>query len=184
MEVTNHLMPVITGAQGKGKSTFVQQLCSPLKDTMIAVDFDKITDNRELDIWNAHILFLDEMGFASRADIDVVKNRITSPTISGRPMGTNQNVMLRQCATFIGCTNSSTRGLSGLGESRSPARRYEPRYVHEADEQPHQNHARLPVGETPERERPEVCRQAPGLSGSWGGGDFVAGPLPSRHAPS
>ena len=107
LPVTNHLMPVLTGAQGKGKSTFVEALCGPLEDVKVNVDFKIITDGKSLDIWKNYIMFIDEMGFFSKADVDTVKNNITASEITFRGMHTNSNLVVTQSATFIGCSNKS-----------------------------------------------------------------------------
>jgi hypothetical protein len=105
LPVTNHLMPVILGPQGKGKSTFVNKFIAPLKELSLEVNFKAIEDDRNIDIWNSFILFLDEMGYASKADVDTIKNAITANTLTRRPMRSNSKVTVSQNATFIGCSN-------------------------------------------------------------------------------
>src|SRR5690606_33804221 len=93
LKITNHLMPVLLGPQGKGKSTFVLDfLTRPVSELCASTDFSEIQDGRTAELWKHLVLFLDEMGHAAKADIDVIKNRITSPTITYRPMGTNRVV--------------------------------------------------------------------------------------------
>lgn len=111
LPITNHLMPVLTGAQGKGKSTFVAQLCRPLEDSMRAVDFHMLTDSKTADVWGSYILFLDEMGFFTKANVEVVKGRITSEHVPIRSMGTNYSENVQNMATLIGCTNKSLEQL-------------------------------------------------------------------------
>lgn len=105
--VTNHLMPVLTGAQGKGKTEFVKAMTRPLHDLMREVDFGLITDGKTADIWSALILFIDEMGSFTKADVDTVKNVITSTERPIRTMRTNHSTQVRNQATLIGCTNKS-----------------------------------------------------------------------------
>lgn len=106
MPVTNHLMPVLLGSQGVGKSTFVKEvLTKPVAELMSSTDFNMVTDERNKDLWRNFVLFMDEMGFAGKADIDKVKGRITESSITIRPMRTNDTIQVRQCATFIGCSN-------------------------------------------------------------------------------
>lgn len=107
LPVTNHLMPVLTGAQGKGKTEFVKAMTKPLFDLMREVDFNLITDGKTADIWSALILFIDEMGHFSKADVDTVKNVITSTERSIRTMRQNHSASIRNQATLIGCTNKS-----------------------------------------------------------------------------
>ena len=111
MAVTNHLMPVITGAQGKGKTQFVQKMTEPLMAFRREVDFNLITDGKTTDIWSNWILFIDEMGFFKKADVDAVKNVITSETRTIRAMRQNSSNPIRNHATLIGCTNQSLAQL-------------------------------------------------------------------------
>ncbi|MCD1591824.1 virulence-associated E family protein [Qipengyuania citrea] len=131
MDVTNHLMPVLTGSQGKGKSTFVEHLIAPLGDLTRKVDFGLLSDGKTKDIWSASILFIDEMGFFSKADVDQVKNLITSNELSIRTMRTNRSDVVRNCATLIGCTNKS---LGELVRDDTGVRRFaELRYSNDPD---------------------------------------------------
>ena len=111
LPITNHLMPVITGPQGKGKSTFVEAMCAPLKGAMRNVDFSMITDIRNIDIWSSSILFLDEMGHAAKADMETVKKEITGEVSTKRFMHTNGSGQIKQQATLIGCSNKSLSQL-------------------------------------------------------------------------
>jgi hypothetical protein len=112
MPIENHLMPVITGAQGKGKSTFVRDyLLEPVSELVSNTDFGQIEEVRNTEQWRNYVLFLDEMGYAGKADIDNVKNKITAPSVTGRPMRSNDNVQYSQNATFIGCSNKELNQL-------------------------------------------------------------------------
>jgi hypothetical protein len=45
------------------------------------------------------------MGYASKSDVDTIKNAITANTLTRRPMRSNSKVTVSQNATFIGCSN-------------------------------------------------------------------------------
>lgn len=105
LPIFGHLMPVILGPQGIGKSTLVNRILSPVEELRLNVDFKMITDDRNVDIWHSFVMFLDEMGYASKADVDAVKNIISASTLTRRPMRTNGHVTIDQNATFIGCSN-------------------------------------------------------------------------------
>lgn len=107
LTVTNHLMPVLTGAQGKGKTEFVKAMTQPLRDLTREVDFGMLTDGKTTDIWSALILFIDEMGHFTKADVDKVKNVITTTELSIRAMRQNHSAVIRNAATLIGCSNKS-----------------------------------------------------------------------------
>lgn len=111
MPVYDHLMPVILGTQGAGKSTFVRNMMDPITELVLSVDFKMIEDDRNIDIWQAYALFIDEMGFASKANVDTVKNAITASTLTRKPLYTNAKVEIDQNATFIGCSNKTLEQL-------------------------------------------------------------------------
>lgn len=110
-EVKDHLMVVILGPQGIGKTTFVEQMTKPLEELKLDVDFKMIEDPRNIDIWRSYILFLDEMGYASKSDIDDIKKAITAKTLTRRPLYTTTQVQIAQNATFIGCSNKELEQL-------------------------------------------------------------------------
>ncbi|EIZ86486.1 hypothetical protein WYO_0835, partial [Methylobacterium sp. GXF4] len=121
LPVTDHLMPVLLGPQGSGKSTFIRLMTEALAEAMASVDFRMIADDRIIDIWSNFILFIDEMGYATKTDIDAVKNIITAESLSRRPMRTNTLDLVTQNATFIGASNKE---LNELIRDPTGARRF------------------------------------------------------------
>ncbi|MGC5777598.1 VapE domain-containing protein [Methylobacterium sp. NFXW15] len=112
LPITDHLMPVLLGPQGVGKSTLIRDIfLKPLEEVTMNTDFSEITDNRNHDMWRFYVLFMDEMSHAGKADMDTVKNLITLPMLQRRPMGSNDVVNIRQNATFIGCSNKEIEQL-------------------------------------------------------------------------
>ena len=109
--VGHHLMPVLTGRQGSGKTYFLNRLFGPLAELARSADFRAISDDRQIDIWRSYIIFIDEMGYAERSDVDAVKNVITADTLDRRPMRTNDSQTVRQCATLIGASNKKLAEL-------------------------------------------------------------------------
>ena len=116
-DATDH----ITGAQGKGKTQFVERMTAPLDDFKSSTDFGVITDSKTIDIWSSYILFLDEMGLLSKADVDQVKNLITRESAPIRLMKQNSSAQVRNCATFIGCSN---KNLGQLIRDETGVRRF------------------------------------------------------------
>jgi hypothetical protein len=121
LEVTNHLMPVLLGPQGVGKTTWMNRLVAPLGEITASTDFSQVTDDRNIDIWDNYVLILDEMGYASKADIEVVKNIISSGMLLRRVMRSNNAITARQNATFIGASN---RELDQLIRDETGIRRF------------------------------------------------------------
>lgn len=107
LPVTNHIMPVITGPQGTGKSTLVSAMTRFMADCVKQATFTDIADNRLIDLWSTPILFMDEMSGAKKADMTTVKHAITATTLTRRPMRSNTDVQVTQASTLIGCSNDS-----------------------------------------------------------------------------
>ena len=103
--VSNHLMAILTGPQGAGKSSMARAFFQPLGDLLYCGDFAQITDKSNFDLWRFPLVFCDEMERAERSDIEAVKNAITSETRSGRTLYSNNVSTRRNDATFFGATN-------------------------------------------------------------------------------
>lgn len=111
LPVTRHLMPVILGPQNKGKTTFINMFTEPLQELRSQVDFKQITDQGTIDLWDNYVLIFDEMGYASKADISMVKNYITTDYITRRYYYSNTTGNIKQNATFIGASNKELNQL-------------------------------------------------------------------------
>ncbi|NYZ11586.1 hypothetical protein HL658_03420 [Azospirillum sp. RWY-5-1] len=106
LPVGGHMMPVLIGRQGGGKTEMVKRFLSPLGDAWIDSDFAKLADDRHSEVLaNIPVHFLDEMSYASRTDIEVTKRKITAESITYRPLHTNVTKTVRNLASFIGCSN-------------------------------------------------------------------------------
>lgn len=110
-EVGHHLMPVFLGAQGSGKTTFIHKMISPVAELSRDADFKMIADERHISLWKSYVLFIDEMGHADKADMEIVKHVVTAHVLDRRPMRTTDVVSIRQCATFIGASNKTIAEL-------------------------------------------------------------------------
>lgn len=109
--VTNHIMPVFTGPQGVGKSTFIKNLISPIAELSAPTDFKQLTDDRNITMFTNLVLVMDEMGYADRSDMETVKNIMTSDVLSRRPMRQNTTINVTQDATLIGASNKEIEQL-------------------------------------------------------------------------
>jgi hypothetical protein len=110
LPVTRHAMVVLLGRQGTGKSTFVLQMIGPVAELYRMTDFKELEDNRNIDLWKSAVLFFDEMSWASKANIEGLKNAITAETLTRRPMCSNAVEAVPQRATFIGASNKEALG--------------------------------------------------------------------------
>lgn len=122
LPIYDHLMPVILGAQGIGKSTLVRQILHPIEELWVMTDFKQMTDNRNISLWRNFVIFLDEMGWATKSDMDTVKNIITAPSLTRRVMHTNVTQEIAQNVTFIGAANATE--LAELIRDTSGTRRF------------------------------------------------------------
>ena len=122
-EVTYHMMPVLVGPTGCGKSVSISKLLDPIEPVVYADgDFKKLVDTREaFNLVENYIYFIDEMSKANYADVETIKNKITSKMIQYRILGTNNKFTGLNNATFIGCSNSN---LDEIIKDSTSARRF------------------------------------------------------------
>lgn len=126
-QVNFHLMPIIFGITGTGKSYFINHyLLSAIGELVKNTNFTRMTDERAAGDWDYLVQFLDECQNATRTDVDAIKNKITSPTIDYRPMGTNEDRSARNNSTMIGASNADA--LYELIRDPTSNRRFAPLY--------------------------------------------------------
>lgn len=107
----HHIMPVVVGSQGSGKTETIKRLIkgsgiSP--DLCLSTTFSYLEDERNTPALSKHyIVFLDEMAKASRSDVNNLKRIITESTLTYRPMRTNEERKLKNNVTLIGASNQS-----------------------------------------------------------------------------
>jgi hypothetical protein len=106
LPITDHLMVVLLGRQGNGKSTLVAEMVKPVLELVEDCDFGKITDDKITSIWRSFVGVMDEMKGAKKSDLDSVKNAITSKAMTRRVMRTNKTAIVAQNLTFIGTANA------------------------------------------------------------------------------
>jgi hypothetical protein len=110
--VSYHLMPILVAAQGSGKTESLNWLLKPLgklkKDTQIT----SLEDDRNIMLHSsAYVMVFDEMARADRADIRVLKDRITATEVNTRVLGKNLYKDIKQNTTFIAASNERIDSL-------------------------------------------------------------------------
>lgn len=107
-----HIMPIIYGPQGGGKSWAMRKLAEPLDGLTLELQVPEIADNRFYYALNRNFLVLfDEMSGAKKTDVDVLKKQISASHIDVRKLGTNMVSKIKQNASFIGTTNRPVNEL-------------------------------------------------------------------------
>lgn len=103
-----HIMPVLKGAQGGGKTQALQKLLRPLNDFVLKTHLDKIGDQNLYKAFSEKlVIFCDELQGADKADLNTLKNLITTETTSYRIMYTQTTRNAPMLCSFIGATNRS-----------------------------------------------------------------------------
>lgn len=123
LPITNHMMPVLFGKTGCGKSIAIKLLCSPLEEvfdsgaSLEAID-DKFGNDR---FQNYYIIFFDELAKMTKVDSGNLKRVITSTVLSARKMRSQLIQRVINNSTFIGATNTP---LGVLLKDDTSARRF------------------------------------------------------------
>lgn len=120
--VEHHMMLVLYGRSGSGKTVFLNRFLEPLKPFVLPADVSIVNDNREFHNFSENFaIFFDEMAHAARADVNKLKNIITCDTVSYRLLGKNSNAEHKNNASFIGASNTE---IVDLIKDPTSARRY------------------------------------------------------------
>jgi hypothetical protein len=105
-DVAYHIMPILHGPQGSGKTVALNKLISPLEVYRLNIKMNQMTDDRYFQsMAENYVVVFDEMQGASRTDIDALKNQITTDWNDSRKLSTHNVVKLRQACSFIGASN-------------------------------------------------------------------------------
>lgn len=100
------MMPVLTGKQGGGKTWSLKALFQPLIDYTSEMSLDKICDSRHARaLMTSYIIFFDEMAGVQKADLETLKNLITTHHLHNRPLYSNTIEQIQNNASFIGASN-------------------------------------------------------------------------------
>lgn len=113
LPVQYHMMVILSGVQGNGKSTSVKEyLLSPIADFMTRPSLADLADRKRAEAYQYnYVVFCDEMEQADRTDIDGLKNFITTDKLNVREMYSMHEIEYVQNCTAIGCTNRSLATL-------------------------------------------------------------------------
>lgn len=108
LPVEHHMMPVLSGLSGSGKSVAIRKMLEPLKELVIEKQLDAVSDDRQYNVFgDYYVIFFDEMAKAEKTDLDALKKVITASELSARPLYTNKQCVFPNRSTMIGTTNHS-----------------------------------------------------------------------------
>jgi hypothetical protein len=106
LPLMEHVMPVLRGRQGCGKTTVIRALMSPLEPLVGTWDFCQIADDRHwLGMETCFVGYVEELAGADRKTMDALKSVITTPSKTVRIMNTQIRREVQVNTSFIGDTN-------------------------------------------------------------------------------
>lgn len=104
--VTWHLMPIIYGAQGTGKTVFARNFPSPLEELVADnVLFTELADRRSADIFRYAVLTCDDLEKMPSTAIPMIKSVLTAKSLRRRRLMTSMSDAIRQQCMPIGTSN-------------------------------------------------------------------------------
>ncbi len=110
LPVEHHMMVVLVGQSGGGKSVAVHKLIEPLTEVVSLRDMTIFNDQFARRAFARNfIIFFDELGRCEDTDVNALKNIITAPRVDWRGMGSETTHSASQNSSFIGCSNVPVR---------------------------------------------------------------------------
>lgn len=104
--VVYHIMPILYGEQGGGKTVALEKLIGPLLRFRLNISMPELNDTR---VYNGlaqnYIVLFDELQGAARVDMNALKKQITTIDNSYRKLHTHNVITAPQRCSFIGATN-------------------------------------------------------------------------------
>ena len=106
LPVEHHMMPVLYGKTGGGKSVAVHKLLAAVQDISLSRDMSIFSDSFGKKQFSRNfVIFFDELSKSSTVDVNSLKNVITAPFIDWRSMRSEGTSSSPQNSTFIACSN-------------------------------------------------------------------------------
>lgn len=106
VDVVFHIMPILLGKQGAGKSYSVERLLAPIRNLTLEINLSDVVDPRfHLAFSKNFAIIINEMAGANKTDVEKLKNLITAKNNDVRKLHTNTVTKVKQNASLIGTTN-------------------------------------------------------------------------------
>lgn len=108
LPVVHHMCPILVGAQGSGKTVAIENLISPLKHLSMEGNLGTFVRESERFVFGTYyIVKLDEFAKGTKADLESMKNVMTSADVNFRTFYTQKMAYMPNVSTFIGASNRS-----------------------------------------------------------------------------
>ncbi len=109
LPVTHHLMVVLVGPQGGGKSSAIEKFSEPVADVCYALSsLTILNDERQrVLLERGFLLIAEELQGAGKTGVDALKNCVTAGEVTYRILGKNDHRVAKNNASFLGSSNSS-----------------------------------------------------------------------------
>jgi hypothetical protein len=122
LTVQDHMMLVLQGETGAGKTVWLERLCSPFGDALLNADISIFEDKFAFPVLGTSaILFFDELAKISKVDGDVLKRMISANVYAGRAMHSQKFKGVIVSCSFIGASNHD---LTTILQDDTSARRF------------------------------------------------------------
>lgn len=106
LPVEHHMMPILYGKSGGGKSVAVAKLLEPLSTVALTTNMSVFEDRfGKRQFTRNYVMFFDELAGAWSSEVNHLKQVITSPVMEWRVMHSEGVASAPQNCTFVGCTN-------------------------------------------------------------------------------
>jgi hypothetical protein len=123
LPIEHHIMPILLGPQGSGKSTATRLMMVPLRElACVPATGDMLTDSRRTPaLGHYYVGVWDEMEGADKGSIEATKRTITQNKSVYRPMRSNSSSTVRVTMQWVGTSN---RSLASMIRDASGSRRF------------------------------------------------------------
>ncbi len=110
LSVVHHIMPVIYGRQGSGKTIALQKLFGPVNSFVSYMNMGDLSDSRfYVAFQKYYIAFFDELAGIERADKNALKKQLSAESNTYRVLGSHATPTIAKRCSFIGASNSPIR---------------------------------------------------------------------------